>query len=67
MKTAGIVGAVLMLLPVLFLIVSGLVMFLINVVLTHYGVTTIDYTASMAVLLLSVIFFGGSKVGSNNK
>ncbi len=49
-----------------FLAVSFVVMLLANVVLGHYDIKLLDYPTALAVTLLSIILFGGSRLGSNN-
>lgn len=63
MKTGLLVGALVVpLLVGLFLLSALVLMLLTNVVLHHFGLTTLDFTASMAIVALLGIYGGASRV-----
>lgn len=62
---AGFGVVVLAIIVALFFVVSWAVMLLLNVVLAHWHLQTADYTASMAIVGLSAILFGGSRVNTS--
>ena len=65
--TVGAVLFVLVVFVAVFLLASFAVMLLGNVVLGHYDAKLLTYPVAMAVTALSIILFGGSRVGSSNK